>query len=212
VVLSAPSGAGKNTVLARVLPRVEHLTYSISCTTRPARRGERDGVDYYFLSEEEFDRRVEAGAFLEWATFCGHRYGTPREFVEERVARGETVIMDIDVQGSAQVRRNWPGAVLVFLLPPSLQELRRRLTRRGSEPAEVVEGRLKAAREELAAVADYDYVIINDDVERAGRALEAVIRAERLKTARNPWPVWVESLRKGERIDAGTAESGSDQG
>ncbi|BAS27433.1 guanylate kinase [Limnochorda pilosa] len=212
VVLSAPSGAGKNTVLARVLPRLEHLTYSVSCTTRPARPGERDGVDYYFLSDEEFDRRVSTGDFLEWAWFCGHRYGTPRAFVEERTARGETVIMDIDVQGSAQVKRNWPGAVLVFLLPPSLEELRRRLTRRGSDGAAAVEGRLRAAREELRAVAEYDYVIINDELDRAARLLEAIIRAERLKTARSPWPTWLEALRKGDRIDAGTAEPGRDQG
>ena len=218
MVLSAPSGAGKNTVLNRVLSRVEGLVYSVSCTTRPARAGERDGVDYYFLTDEEFDRRVAAGEFIEWAWFCGYRYGTPKAFVAERVARGETVIMDIDVQGSAQVKANWPGAVRVFLLPPSLEELRRRLTQRGTESRESIEGRLRTAWQELEAVADYDYVIINDDVERAAQALEAIVRAERLKRVRNPWAQWVEILRKGGRIghgraiDDGSAQAGGDQG
>ncbi len=184
VVLSGPSGVGKNTLLKAILPRVPGLIYSVSATTRPPRPGERHGVDYFFLSEEEFQARIDRGEFLEWAEFCGYRYGTPRAYVEECLARGLIVIMDIDIQGARQVRQKMPDGVAIFVLPPSLEELRHRLEARGADSETAVDRRLRVAAEELAALADYDYWIVNDDLERAVRTLEAIILAERSRVQR----------------------------
>lgn len=184
VVLSGPSGVGKNTVLSTVLPQVPGLQYSISVTTRPPRPGEVHGQDYFFVSEEEFDRLVQEDRLLEWAEFVGYRYGTPRDYIEQCLQAGMTVIMDIDIQGARQVRQKMPEAILVFLWPPSLDELSRRIRERGKDSEAAISRRLSMARQELQAVCDYDYVIVNDSVEKAAAELRAIVMAERCRVSR----------------------------
>lgn len=163
VVLSGPSGAGKNSVMNAVFPTIPNLKYSISVTTRPAREGEVDGVNYFFRTEEEFDRLIAENQLLEWATFVGHRYGTPKNFVNEQIMNGSAVIMDIDIQGAAQIRKKMPEAVFVFLMPPTWDELRQRLVLRGSDAEDVISQRLAKSKEEIRHIVEYDYFIIIDD-------------------------------------------------
>jgi guanylate kinase len=176
IIVSGPSGAGKGTLVKEVLPRVPGLCVSISATTRPPRPGETEGVDYFFVSGEDFDRMIEAGELLEWASVHGNRYGTPKESVEKAVAEGMSVILEIDVQGAEQVLGQRPDTHLVFVTAPSLEDLRQRMTTRGGETEEQVRGRLERAREELQLAGEYEHVIINDDVSRAARELETTIR------------------------------------
>lgn len=184
VVVSGPSGAGKNTLLNAVMPLIPDLRYSVSVTTRPARPGEQDGVDYYFADDAEFDRLIDEGRFLEWAEFCGYRYGTERRFVEECLDQGQIVITDIDIQGAKQIKASMPDGVFVFVLPPSISELRTRLLHRGTEGEDAISLRLETALEELQAISYYDYWILNDDIQKASSALEAVIRAEKSRVSR----------------------------
>jgi len=163
-VLSGPSGVGKSTVVREIRARHPRLWLSVSATTRHPRPGEVDGVHYRFVDDVEFDRLVADGELLEWATFAGHRYGTPTAGVLEHLAAGVPVLLEIDVQGARQVRTRMPEALFVFLAPPSWDELVRRLTGRGTEPPDVVEQRLQAARSELAAEADFDVTIVNTTV------------------------------------------------
>jgi guanylate kinase len=162
VVLSGPSGVGKSSVVSAVRERHPEVWLSVSVTTRPPRPGEQEGVDYYFVDDAEFDRLVEQGSLLEHATFAGHRYGTPRAPVEERLAAGVPVLLEIELQGARQVRAAMPTALLVFLAPPSWEELVRRLTDRGTEDPAVVRRRLDAARVELSAEDEFDEIIVND--------------------------------------------------
>jgi len=184
LVIAAPSGAGKTSLARALVERHADLVFSVSATTRPARRLEQGGKDYRFVSDAEFDRMLEAGELLEWAVVHGRRYGTPRSEVEGALARGLTPVLDIDVQGARQVRRSYPAAVLVFILPPSGEELNRRLTQRGSESREDRIRRLENARRELGAAPEFDYVVVNDDFERALAALEAVIAGEEHRVPR----------------------------
>lgn len=184
LVIAAPSGAGKTSLANALVERHDDVIFSISATTRPRRARERAGKDYHFVSDQEFDRMIAAGEFLEWAVVHGRRYGTPRGGVQDALERGHIVVLDIDVQGARQVRRAFTDAVLVFVLPPSAGELVRRLTGRGSEPDEEVSNRLRVARQELPAAAEFDYVIVNDDFERAVQALEAIVLAERHRVRR----------------------------
>lgn len=184
IVLSGPSGAGKNTLIDHVLPRIPNLKYSVSATTRPPRPGEVHGVDYFFVSDQEFDRMIANHEFLEWAEFVGNRYGTPKAFVENEIQQGHTVIMDVDIQGALQIRRRMPDAVLVFLLPPTLDELRRRLNKRGKDALEAIVKRLEHSAKELEYIVDYDYYIINDDLDKAAERLAVIINAERCRVAR----------------------------
>jgi guanylate kinase len=174
-IVSGPSGAGKGTLVKEVLGRVPDVWLSVSATTRAPRPGEVEGTHYFFISAEEFDRLVSHEGLLEWAEVHGNRYGTPRASVEEKVEAGSDVILEIDPQGAFQVKRRWPESVLVFIMPPSWEELQRRLEGRGSETKEQVERRLETARHELELVGKYDHVIINDDASRATDELVAIV-------------------------------------
>lgn len=178
LVLSGPSGVGKNTLMNAVIPNIPNLQYSISATTRPPRSGENHGVDYYFLSDEEFDEMIANDKFLEWAHFCGHRYGTPKFFVEEKIEQGKAVIMDVDIQGALQIREKVKEAVLVFLLPPTWDELKNRLTKRGKDPIESINLRLERSFDELKYINDYDYFVLNDQLDKAAERLSMIIYAE----------------------------------
>ncbi len=176
-IVSGPSGAGKGTLVRALLGRVPRLWLSVSATTRPPRPGEVDGVDYYFLTPEQFDELVAAHGFLEWAEVHTNRYGTLRSKVEEHSSAGEHVILEIDPQGAAQVKAAMPSAVLVFVEPPSFDELRRRLVGRGSETPEQIEQRLRTAVDELKIAGTYDYVVRNDDVVRATTELAHIVES-----------------------------------
>ncbi len=185
VVLSGPSGSGKGTVLERAMQKNEQLELSVSVTTRAPRAGETDGVNYYFSTPEAFQKRLEENGFLEWAEFCGNFYGTPRDKVEQRLSEGKDVVLEIEVQGAMKVRAAFPEAVLIFNLPPSLEELKNRLTGRRTEPPEVVEKRLNTAVWEISQAVNYDYVIVNDDVENAANAFLSILESEKCKLKRN---------------------------
>ena len=180
-VLSGPSGVGKGTVVAAVRRHYPHIWVSVSCTTRSPRPGERDGVEYRFVSPAEFDRMVAAGEFLEHAEFAGNQYGTPLRPVLDHLGAGDSALLEIELQGARQVRAAMPDARLVFLAPPSWQELERRLTSRATEPREAIERRLARAKVEMAAEPEFDEVVVNDDVELA--AAELVRLIERNRTA-----------------------------
>ncbi|MDT4892157.1 MAG: guanylate kinase [Pseudonocardiales bacterium] len=176
-VLSGPSGVGKGTVVSAVRKFYPHVWVSVSCTTRPPRPGERDGVEYEFVTRDEFARLVAGGHLLEHAQFAGNLYGTPRAPVLEHLAAGTPALLEIELQGARQVRESMPDAQLVFLAPPSWDELERRLSRRGTEPPEVIAERLERARVEMAAESEFDAVVVNDDVGRAAAELVGLIEA-----------------------------------
>ena len=174
-VLSGPSGVGKSTVVAHMRKEHPEVWLSVSATTRAPRPGEQHGVHYFFVTDEEMDKLIANGELLEWAEFAGNRYGTPRAAVLERLERGEPVLLEIDLQGARQVRETMPEAQLVFLAPPSWEELVRRLTGRGTEPPEVIERRLEAAKTELAAESEFDTTLVNTSVEEVARELLALM-------------------------------------
>ncbi|MDR2176394.1 MAG: guanylate kinase [Synergistaceae bacterium] len=180
-ILAGPSGAGKGTLRTRALSDIEDLTYSISCTTRAPRPGEREGADYRFLSREDFEDRVKRGLFLEHALVHGNLYGTLRGDVERETAAGRDVLLEIDVQGAECVRRLVPDCVMLFIAPPSLEVLEARLRGRGTESEETIGLRLENAKKEMARAAEYDRVIVNDDLERAAGELRSVILSCREK-------------------------------
>ena len=186
IVLSGPSGTGKGTVCAAVRNSEDvSIEYSISATTRNPRNGEVHGREYFFYDKETFEQLREQGGFLEWAQVYDNYYGTPRQYVEEVLERGNDCILEIDPQGAFQVRAAWPEAILIFIAPPSLQELRSRLSGRGTESAEEMEKRLSCALEELEQRSKYDYVIVNDDVAAAANKLKAILVAEKCRSWRN---------------------------
>lgn len=188
VVLSGPSGVGKGTVVAKARSlqgeRAARLVASVSATTRPPRPEEMPGRDYHFVSPEQFARMAEAGELLESATYLDHWYGTPRAWVDQHLAQGYDVVLEIEVEGAQQVRSRRPEAVLIYMLPPSWEALRRRLARRRSESAELQRRRLEVAREEVGRIGGYDYAIVNDRVPRAARCLLAILEAEHLRVPR----------------------------
>jgi guanylate kinase len=185
VIVSAPSGAGKSTICARVLKRIPEAMYSVSVTTRRPRRGEVHGKSYFFVNEKRFRRLIADGKLLEWAKVHGYYYGTPRDFIEKNVARGKILMLDIDVQGAMKIKRGrLANAVYVFIMTPTFEILKKRLIGRGLDAEEVIRVRLKNARKELDYLDKYDYLIINDEVDAAVGKLEALITAERLKVSR----------------------------
>jgi guanylate kinase len=186
IVLSGPSGVGKGTVRKALFDMEGHdLVYSISMTTRPPRGDEVDGEDYYFVSKEEFERRIREGGFLEWAEFVGNYYGTPKDKVEEQLKQGKEVVLEIEVQGALQVRERTNDGVFVFVSPPSKEALYRRLLRRGTESSETIQKRMEKAEREFPLAHKYDYIVINDEVTNAADRVLAIIRAEHAKTERS---------------------------
>ena len=186
VVLSSPSGGGKTTIARRVLAGRDDIEYSVSATTRPPRTGEIDGREYHFLSQEEFERRVAADQFLEHARYNGNRYGTLESEVGRINAGGKHVLLDIEIQGARLVRKRFSDALLIFVIPPSAAVLADRLRGRGTETDEVIDGRLRRAVEEIGAAGEYDYVVVNDDLDVAVATVDAILDCEALRPARDP--------------------------
>ncbi|MDR0199405.1 MAG: guanylate kinase [Streptococcaceae bacterium] len=184
IVFSGPSGVGKGTVRAKIFEGKNDFSYSVSMTTRAQRPGEVDGKDYFFRTREQFEEKIRAGLMLEYAEYVGNYYGTPLEYVNETLDAGKDVFLEIEVQGALQVKEKVPDAVFVFLAPPDLRELRDRLTRRGTDSAEAIEGRLVKAREEISLMKDYDYVVVNDEVEKAAELVKKIIAAEHTRVER----------------------------
>ena len=178
IVISGPSGAGKSTVVFKAIEDRKDMCFSISVTTRKPRPGETDGVEYFFVDPDRFKEMVENDELLEHAEYVANFYGTPRHYVEEKLAAGMNVILDIEVQGARQVNEKMPDAVKIFIIPPSLDELRRRLEGRGTDTARAIEARLIRARQEYEEADFYDYIIVNDDAEKAAKELNAIITAE----------------------------------
>lgn len=184
IVLSGPSGSGKNTVCDEVKKNNSNIWESISMTSRKPRKGEEDGKAYYFVSTEEFEKNIEDDKMLEWAKFAGNYYGTPKESVQKHLDKGEDVILVIEIQGALQIKKKLPQALFIFLLPPSMRELKRRLTDRHTESEEKILERFETAYKEINEISKYNYVIINDKVEEAAQKLDAIIKAERCRVDR----------------------------
>lgn len=177
-IICGPSGVGKGTVISRLLAQDPSLYFSVSATTRAPRPGETDGIHYHFLSMEQFERWIAENQFLEHAAYVGNRYGTPKRFVDEAMAQGRDVLLDIEIQGAAQIHEKRPEAVRIYIAPPDWDELERRLIGRGTESVEKVRSRLAKGKEEFAAAKDFDYLVINDTVDRAVAELRAIMTAE----------------------------------
>lgn len=183
-VISAPSGSGKTTLVRNLLASVDSMKFSVSFTTRPKRPSEREGVDYHFVTESGFRKMLAAGDFLEWAEVYGNLYGTSRSQTETIRATGDDVVLDVDVQGAAQVRRADPEAIMIFVLPPSFSTLEDRLRQRQQDSEKAIAGRLINARSEVHHYQDYDYVLINENVAASSEILRAIVLAERVRPAR----------------------------
>lgn len=185
IVISGPSGAGKTTLVDELVKRDSWLKASVSATTRPPREGEAEGDAYFFVSEAEFEA-LKAENLVEWAEVHGHLYGTPKDFVDKELSGGRDVVLNIDVQGGAKVRKCFPEAALIFILPPSFRELEARVRRRGTDYAAEIKKRMENAREEIKYASAYDYIVVNDQLERTVSTLEAIIRSERCRRQRYP--------------------------
>ncbi len=184
IVLSGPSGVGKGTVRKELFKHVDNLKYSISMTTRPMRPGEENGKDYYFVTKDEFIKRIEKGKFLEHAQFVGNFYGTPLDKIEDCINNGDDMLLEIEVNGATQVRHKLPEAVLIFLVPPSKKDLYERLKSRGTEDEEVIQARIQKADSEFPEARFYDYIVVNDKVEDAAKRILEIINAEHSKRIR----------------------------
>lgn len=188
IVLSAPSGGGKSTLIRELRKRHPEIFYSVSVTTRPARGKEKEGEDYHFATEAQFERKKNAGQLLEWAFVHGAWYGTPRTPIEKQLKSGGSVILDIDVQGGKKVKALFPEAVLVFIMPPSIKVLEERLRGRSQDNEATIQRRLRAARHEIAQAKTYDYLVLNDEIHHAVEKLENILKAERLRMQRSRLP------------------------
>jgi len=185
LVLSGPSGTGKGTICKALLRSSPAIHYSISITTRAQRIGEENGVNYWFISTAEFNKMRQQEELLEWAEVYGNYYGTPRHYVEEQLAAGHDVILEIDIQGAMKVKKSFPQGVFIYILPPSLEELEKRIIQRGTDSDQVIRQRLGCVKEELACAQDYNYVVINDVVEVATSQIKSIIEAEHCRISRN---------------------------
>ena len=197
-VVSGFSGAGKGTVMKRLIQKYDDYALSISVTTRKPREGERDGIEYFFKTKEEVETMIENDEFLEYARYVDNYYGTPRFYVEEMLAKGKNVVLEIEIQGAMQIKAKNPEAVLVFVTPPSFEELRNRLVGRGTETADVIESRLRRASEEAEGMPSYDYILVNDQVEDCVDRLHQIILSERAKAQRNE--EFINTIRQEARI------------
>lgn len=184
-VVSAPSGCGKGTILETVLKNNSSIYYSVSATTRLPREGEKDGVNYFYHTKEEFQKLIDEDGMLEYASFCDNFYGTPRKQAEEKLEQGFDVILEIETKGAMQVKKCCPDAVFIFILPPSMNELKRRLKKRGTESDEVIQKRLDTAAGEIRCAENYDYIMINGELEKAILDFEAIIRSTKMTISRN---------------------------
>jgi guanylate kinase len=184
IVISGASGVGKSTVISQVLQNRSDLYFSVSWTTRKARTGEVDGVNYHFSDRAQFEEMIKGEEFLEYAEYVGNYYGTSGKIVEERRMQGQDVLLDIEVQGAAKVKEKCPDAILIFIIPPSFEELERRLRARNTDNESKIAGRLQRAREEYREISHYDYIVINDQVETAAQEIEAILTAERCRVSK----------------------------
>ena len=185
IVLSGPSGVGKGTVRKAIFESSDNdFQYSISMTTRNMRKGEEEGVDYFFRTKEEFEALIEAGEMLEYAEYVGNYYGTPLSYVEETLAKGKDVFLEIEVQGARQVKEKVPDGVFIFLTPPDLEELRSRIVNRGTDHADVIDQRMKVAKEEIEMMALYDYAVVNDEVPKSVKRIKEIIASEHFRVDR----------------------------
>ena len=183
IVISGPSGAGKSSVVFKAIEGREDMCFSTSATTRSPRPGEQDGREYFFVDRERFQAMIDGDELLEYAQYVGNFYGTPRAYVEQQLARGMNVILDIEVQGARQVKEKMPDAVMIFIVPPDLEELRRRLIKRGTDAMDVIDARLERAKQEYLEAGIYDYIIVNDDLSLAAKEFDSIIRAEHCRAS-----------------------------
>lgn len=181
IVISGPSGAGKSTVVAKAVAERDDVCFSTSVTTRKPRTGETDGKEYFFVELDRFREMIENGELLEHAEYCANSYGTPKAYIEQKTAEGFNVLLDVEVQGARQINEKKPDAVKIFIIPPSIEELRKRLEKRGTDTQRAIEARLIRAEQEYAEADFYDYIIINDDADEAAKELSAIITAEKCR-------------------------------
>ena len=185
IIVSAPSGCGKSTILHRLMEKREKLCFSVSATTRAPRTGEVDGVDYFFITREKFEEMVENGEFLEHAEYVGNCYGTPKAAVDDKLNEGYDVYLDIEVQGAMQIKAQRPETLMIFVMPPSLEELERRLITRGTDSMDVIRGRLQQAQEEFKLREQFDFTVVNDEVERVVDEISEIIDAHKKEINKN---------------------------
>ncbi|MDP4091859.1 MAG: guanylate kinase [Bacillota bacterium] len=185
IVFSGPSGAGKGTLLKSVTTINKNIGFSVSATTRSPREGEVNGKNYFFISVDQFKSMIENNMLVEWVEYCGNYYGTPRKYVEDTLEAGIDVILEIEVEGAANIIKQYPDCVPIFVLPPSFEELRKRIEGRGTEKQDVIEKRLERAKKEMNYIKNYKYVVINDDIERAANDMNCILRSEKLKIKHN---------------------------
>ncbi|WP_066194039.1 MULTISPECIES: guanylate kinase [Gracilibacillus] len=183
-ILSGPSGVGKGTVRKALFEQDTNLKYSISMTTRAMRENEREGIDYFYRTQQQFEEMIEQGKMLEYAKYVGNYYGTPRQYVENTIEKGHDVFLEIEVQGAMQVKQNFPQGVFIFLIPPSLEELKNRIVDRGTETEDLITDRLDEARKEIEMMDYYDYVVVNDNVDTAVKKVQAIVQSEHCKRER----------------------------
>lgn len=186
IVVSAPSGTGKGAIIEKLLRDDKNIAHSVSATTRSPRKGEIEGISYFFMDQIKFKEMITKDALIEWDVYCGNYYGTPKKYIEKVTSAGEDVILDITVAGAVNIKKKCPEAVMIFVLPPSIKELERRITARGTDGPDAIKKRLEYAYAEFKHVKNYEYIVVNDDLDKAVLNVKNIIMAERMKYTRNP--------------------------